>query len=348
MTDLALLEAWNISHEDYPIAGPARAQLAYLVRYGMLAPSSHNTQPWLFGITDEQVDLYLDRQRFLDAIDPHGRQLVMSCGAALLNLRIAAQRFGREDVVESFTGHRQGGRHMAPGAPMLLARLGLGRPRVPSPQEVQLFDAIPLRHTNRHPFALRPVSYRIAEELESEAAREDAWLVRLDPAAKRRAADLIAVADEVQYRDKRFRRELSRWLATGFSRRRDGIPVDAKNESALMSSPMLVRACDMSKSVATRERELASGAPLLVVIGTDGDRIDDWMRAGQAVQRVLLAARTYGLSASFLSQAVEVAEIRPRLAALTGRSGYPQVILRLGYGPDARPTPRRGLEEVLM
>lgn len=348
MNNPALLEAWSISHLDYPIAGPTRAQLAYLVRYGVLAPSSHNTQPWLFGIADDQIDLYLDRQRFLDAIDPHGRQLVMSCGAALLNLRIAARRFGREDVVEPWTGHRHEGRHLAPGAPLLLARIGLGRSIVPLPQDVQLFDAIPLRHTNRQPFALRPVSYRIAEDLASVVAHEGAWMVRLEPAAKRKAADLVAIADEVQYRDKRFRRELSSWLATGFSRRRDGVPTEAKNESALMSSPMLVRACDMSKSVAARERALATAAPLLVVIGTDGDRIDDWMRAGQAVQRVLLAARTYGLSASFLSQVVEVAEVRPRLAELTGRGGYPQVILRLGYGPNARPTPRRELEDVLL
>jgi hypothetical protein len=66
------------------------------------------------------------------------------------------------------------------------------------------------------------------------------------------------------------------------------------------------------------------------------------------MSRVLLQATADGLATSFLSQAVEVETLRPRLAALISHDGYPQLLLRVGYArrPE-RPSPRRPLREVL-
>ncbi len=346
MTKINSLDPWNISPLDYPSSAPLNEQLAFLVRYAILAPSSHNTQPWMFRIVDGGVDIFADTQRMLYVIDAKGRQLIMSCGAALFNLRTAIRRFGYRDHVdilldpELLEVRPQGDR------PILLARVTPGDKIAPDDMVRNLFDAIPHRHTNRKPFQLRPVSHQIATDLAAAAAEEGAWLVRLDPQAKRAAAALIAAADKVQYHDRDFRRELSDWLSPPRSQRADGIPSDVKGDSALMYEPMVVRTFDLGKRVAASEKDLAEGSPMLAVLGTADDSVRSWISTGQALQHLLLCARTHGLSASFLNQVVEVPEYREKLR-VPDKDGVPQLILRFGYGPEAEPTPRRALEEVL-
>jgi hypothetical protein len=82
------------------------------------------------------------------------------------------------------------------------------------------------------------------------------------------------------------------------------------------------------------------------VLGTDGDDPAAWLAAGQAMQRVLLEATLRGLSASFLNQALELEHFRRPFTQLA-RRGYPQLVLRFGYGPPAPATPRRAVAEVL-
>jgi hypothetical protein len=85
------------------------------------------------------------------------------------------------------------------------------------------------------------------------------------------------------------------------------------------------------------------------VLGTDSDGPAVWLAAGQALQRVLLRARAAEVWSSFLNQPIEVAELRPRVAEVIGREGeYPQLLLRLGYGPSIQPQPRRAVEQVLV
>jgi len=85
---------WNVSAGDFPEDGDAAERLTFLLRYAVLAPSGHNTQPWLFCVRDDIVDLYGDRAQALAVVDPDDRELTISCGAALFNLRVALRRFG--------------------------------------------------------------------------------------------------------------------------------------------------------------------------------------------------------------------------------------------------------------
>lgn len=338
---MAAPDVWSVSSIDYPHTEPTEDQLRYLLRYAILAPSSHNAQPWLFRISDASVHLYADRSRTLVIVDPEDRQLHMGCGAALLNLRLALRRFGRASIVTLMPWLRDSD---------YLARVRVGPPVTPTLRDHQLFESIPRRHTNRRPFELRPVSYQIFDELAAAAAAEGAWLVRLHPDDKARAAEIIAAADRIQFHDREFRKELADWLVAKGSRRRDGIPCQEKGYDGARSfaAPLLVRTFDRGDTEAARDHELATGSPLLVVLGTDGDGPADWLRAGQAMQRVLLTARIHGISASFLNQALELDQMRPQVRTIVGRPGFPQLILRMGYGPEASSTPRRSLRDVLM
>jgi hypothetical protein len=86
---------------------------------------------------------------------------------------------------------------------------------------------------------------------------------------------------------------------------------------------------------------------LLGVFGSENDEAGDWLATGQALSAMLLTARSKGVWAAFLNQPVEVAELRSLLRDTIGVRGYPQLVLRMGYAPAVRPTPRRPVPEVL-
>ncbi|HLJ67088.1 MAG TPA: nitroreductase [Chloroflexota bacterium] len=336
------LEGWRLDENDYPAAGPLSEQLHFILQYAVLAPSAHNTQPWLFAAGDEAVELYADRTRALPVIDPDDRELTISCGAALLNLRIALRRFGLEDVVELFPER---------GNDDLLARVWV-RPRwEPSAEDRLLFEAIPGRHTSRRPFERRDVPAALLAALEGEADDEGAWLhVVADDGQKAALAELISGAEVMLWEDRRYRRELAAWAHPRRTRRQDGIPGYASGLADLktfLGSPQSLSDVTEAKQ-GSRPSPDVTGPPALAVLGTDTDTPYDWLAAGQALERVLLRAQASGVSASFLNQPIEVDELRPRLRQLLNRHGYPQLMLRMGYGAEQRPTPRRPLHEVLI
>jgi len=343
VADLMLQPFVEALGEEFPITGTTRDKLRAVVRYAILAPSSHNTQPWVFRLYDEHLDLIADRSRRLPVVDPDDRELVISCGAALFNLRLALRHFGLVEHVETFPD---------PANEDLLARLTLQGSAEPSDEDHALFGTLRQRHTDRSPYKSRPVPEAVLEALAADATREGAWLVVLRGEATRRgAAELIAQGDRVQMADAQFRAELAAWMRPNGTHRRDGMPGFAHGLSDLSAAagPLIIRTFDIGKGRAAHDDALALGSPVLAVLGTDRDRPGAWLAAGQALSHILLRARLGGVSASFLNQPIEVANLRLPLQALVGRAGYPQLLLRLGYSLRARvrATPRRPAESVV-
>jgi len=244
------------------------------------------------------VDLYADRRQACPVVDPLDRELIISCGCALFNLRTAMLRFAALGGVEIFPSL---------GEVDLIARVWMGKQADISNDGRKLFGAITRRRTNR------------------QGARR-------------------------QWADNDFREELAQWIHSIRTPRDNGIPGHAFSVDDLMSSaePALVRTFDLGDGQAGQDEELAGGSPILAVLMTKKDNPRAWLAAGQALERILLLARGDNVWCSFLNQPVEVADLRPKLMSLMGHSGMPQIVLRLGYGDDITPTPRRPLEEVLI
>ncbi len=334
--------SWHVSEEDYPAAGTSEEKLRFMLNYAVLAPSGHNTQPWLFGVEDSEVKLYADRTRGLPVVDPEDRALVISCGAVLFYLRVAMRHFGYEDEVEVLPD---------PDDPDLLARVRLAPDHAETEEERSLFEAIPKRRSNRGPFEDRPVPGRLLVALQAAAWEEGAWLHLVEEeVAKHAVTELIAEGDRIQLADKRFRRELASWVHPNRTKSRDGVPGYAFGFGDLMSlaGPFVIRTFDTGKGQAAKDRQLAEGSPVLAILGTEGDTPPEWLATGQALASVLLRAKAEGVWASFLNQPIEVPELRPRLRDAIGQTGFPQLLLRMGYGGEVRPTPRRPAEEVLV
>lgn len=334
-----VLDPWTVEESEYPASHSDSEKLAFLLTYAVLAPSSHNSQPWRFRLTGGAAELLADRTRSLPVVDPEDRELTISCGAALYFLRAAIRHFGRRPLVETFPD---------PGEPDLLARVRLGPTERPTPEEELLFDAILRRRTNRSPFSDRMPPGWLLSALAEAAGDEGAWLRRVTGEETRHAvADLVSEGDRLQLADRDFRAELARWLHPNRSHSRDGIPGHAvgMGDLASLMGPLVVRTFDTGKGQAAKDRQLAEGAPVLAVLGTDEDTRPAWLQAGQALARVLLRARSAQLWGAFLNQPIEVPKLRPRLAALVG-GGWPQLLLRMGYGNETAPTPRRPVSEV--
>ncbi len=313
-----------------------------MLNFAILAPSSHNTQPWLFRLQGHEVELVADLNRSLPIIDPANRELIISCGAALHHLRLATRYFGYASKVDYFPNESY---------PELLARLSLGLSCETHTEDILLFNAIQKRRTNRMPFLPDPIPESLIDVLEQIAAREGVWFQCFrDDDTRYQVADLVSQADRTQWKDKRFRSELASWITPNHSPRRDGIPGYAQGHGDLIAQaePLIVRTFDLGKGQAAKDRDVALYSPMLAVLGTDGDTRMDWLKVGQALSAILLRARVEDVWASFLNQAVECPETRTSLGELTGREGNPQILLRLGFGPPVKPTPRRALQETML
>ncbi|MEI8255170.1 MAG: hypothetical protein WCJ30_05800 [Deltaproteobacteria bacterium] len=187
----------------------------------------------------------------------------------------------------------------------------------------------------------------LAEDAESEGA---SFKVVRDSSSRAAIVDLISLADRVQWSDPLFRDELASWSHPNRTESRDGLPGYALGLGAMASvfAPTIIRRFDAGNGRAASDRELATHSPVLAVIGTAGDAPSDWLAAGQALERILLRATIEGAAASFLNQPIELADLRPRVAEVAELTGFPQLILRIGYGPPDRGTPRRDAADVLV
>lgn len=312
------------------------------LEYAVLAPSSHNTQPWLFRIKDTNVEVYADRERVLQALDPEGRELIMSCGAALYILRLALRSFGYTETAELLPD---------PGSPRLLARVTLTGTGQPNKEDKRLFEAVPDRHTNRKAFESKSLDAALVNELELAAALEGAQLyLTRDERLRLSIAAMVATGDKEQWTDPNFRKDVAKWTHANRSKTPDGIPGYARNVGDVASylTPFIIRRFDLGGSEAAKDQELLEHSPAVAVLHTAADTPYSWLLGGQALAHVLLKARVHNVQASFFNQPIEIGTLRRQLKERLELKGYPQLLFRLGYAQEVKATPRREVDEVLL
>ena len=325
--------------DQVPAQGtPVDEVLRWCVGVAVRAPSKHNAQPWWFEVADGAVEVHADGARSMPVSDPDGRELVIGCGAAVYTLRLALRCAGWEPITVTFPKG---------AAFSVVARVAPGHRKPPSVEELALLTSVPERHTDRGPLDASAMAADVPFLLQRAAEREGATLQLLaSPGLRRTLADIVARADRAESTDPAFAAELRGWLRDHPSR--TGIPVEARGPGAAAAyrAAFVQRDFDVT-GAAHGDSEDGVDDPLPAVLWTDGDHPGDWLRAGQALQAVLLAATEAGVHASFLNQPLEIPSLRAALRQDLALPGFPQMVLRLGVGHAAVPTPRRPVDDVV-
>jgi nitroreductase len=300
------------------------------------APSVLNTQPWRFRVVrGEFAELIADYDRRLRVIDPRGRSLHVSCGAALFNLRLAALVSGYRPLVWLLPDPDD--------QPAILAVLRTAETATTSVRARAMYDDIPARRTNREPYSGKRVPPAVLAELRAAAAPEGASLVPLGRNSSAELREHVAIADEELAKDHDYLAEIAAWTAGPC--RYDGMP-SAVLGPRPQNDPAPIRDFGVARPGRSRPTAEFEQWPQLAVLTPLGDGPLDWLRAGQALERVLLTASLLGVSVSFLNQPLDLRDMRGRTDP-RHRRGHAQMILRLGYGPAVPRAPRRPPAELL-
>ncbi len=330
--DDAGLEPWRVSQDDFPARGTRSEQLRFLLRYAILAPSSHNTQPWRFSVSNSHIDVFTDGDRWLKVADADGRELRLSIGCALENLLIAAEHFGLKHQVTYLPDA---------GSEELVATVRIDSDGSPSPlRPPVLFDMLAVRRTSHLEHDGRSISDNVQERLRECCVEEGIHLYLTSAVAtKRRIDELIVRADLIQFADPAFRKELAYWIGEGVF-----------GTSRLMSKllKMTVARINMGRSQSQRDSALVMSSPVFGIFGSSGDDWTTQIKMGQVFERMCLLAASMNLWTQPMSQIVELPELRDEVARIIPeRDIVPEHPFRLGYAAPPAPTPRRPLEQVV-
>jgi hypothetical protein len=335
MTTSSKRPPWEVSLQDFPSALPIQEQLEFLLQYAILAPSTKNTQPWRFSIGEDTVALFADLTRWQPVSDRGRRELYISMGCALENLLVAAEQFGFGHSVTYFP---------EPENEELVATVTLHPGGTPSPCRTGISLAtIAERRTQHGMYRQTPIDHEVRRRLLLCCA-DDGLRVDLteDRSIRNRVLELNLHADEMDFANPEFRKELGYWMSKG------GLA-----GSRLLSrlAGLVVSHVDVGRTISKRNAAILASAPLVGLISARRDDRVSQVKTGQALERVWLLATRLAIGLQPMSQALEIPSLRTGLARVCPEQGWiPEQVFRVGYPlcPQRGHTPRRPVSEVLL
>jgi hypothetical protein len=326
------------------VVGAERAvaeMASHVVGEAVWAPSVHNTQPWWFSVSSAGLSLYADPARQLAVADPAGREMLISCGAALFTARLALRAVGyipRTQILPD------------PAQPLLVARLSWERGPAPTGYERLLHAQVRVRRTHRGAFDLLPLAPQLVAVLQERADRYGAMLhVVTDEGTRGALAEVVQEAERALELDSAHVRELAAWTSPPGSMRADGVPAGAYPARAERTFPYFPGR-DFARGRGWGRPPLSTipgrSAGVVCVLATRSDQPADWVNAGQALQSILLTSAAFGVAAALHSQPFELGWGRELTGSRTGPC--PQLLLRLGTTIQTAAGVRRSPGSVLV
>jgi hypothetical protein len=330
----ASLQVWDVLERDFPNNSSSEEKLIFLLNYAILAPSNYNSQPWLFNVSEGEIQVLADKSAWLKVADADRREQYISLGCALENLIIAAEHFGYNCSVSYF-----------PGPSDLVATVSLtANSTFPSDSNSRLFYAMTSRQTNRNPYEPKTISKADLETIKNLCIDPDVGVfITNDSAVKRSFQEFVVEADGILYSNVNYKSELGRWL---------GLGVMGPTGLQAKMDQMAVVFLDVGPEQTKKDSMLINSTPYLGFIGTANNDSVSSVKAGRTLERFWLGATALGISLHPMSQALEVAETKENLTGLLPSSSQMRQVqqaFRLGYAESANDhSSRRPLQEVLI
>jgi hypothetical protein len=329
-------QSWLVNEAAFPQTGSLAERVLYLCRYGLLAPSVHNTQPWQFRVDGATLHISFAAERLLDAGDPTGRERWLSLGACVETLVVAGRHFGLVGVPRPVRPEAEG--------------VMIDWTEAQAEPDDLLLAAITARTSNRAPYADRHVhSWQLERIRESYQHPDLKIVVRSDRRLIGLVARLTGHAIGLALSNPRFKHELAGLLRPNWTDQPNGMPGFSTEISSARSAmeAWLMKHAPMAARQAAKERRTMHRSAALVLVFSRGDTKPYWLEAGRAYQHCGLVAASLGLSQATTAAVVEASDYHLDVEATCHTDFRLQTTMRLGYGPVRHHAPRFQLKDLL-
>ena len=314
-------------------------QLGNVIGLACRAPSLHNSQPWRWVFVNGALQLFADHSRVGRHTDSTGREVILSCGAALDHLLTAAASAGWQATVERYPDPHD---HDHVASVVFQSSGSAGE------HAHRLAEAISSRRTDRLAFAAPEQWAELEPQLHALVRDTSTHLDVIDDDARPLLADASRQSEEHRRDEASYRYELLWW--TGHSGTDDGVPSSALPSAAEASHVDVAREFPAYGS-GDRRPQVDRDQSRILVLSTYDDSRENTLRCGEALSRLLLECTAAGLATCTLTHMIEQHSSREIVRRLTGRRAEPQVLIRVGRAAEVNPpparTPRRPLADVL-
>ena len=291
------------SWKPAPLVNPKSTRLCepvvdYILQAAIRAPSGDNCQPWRFRVDQNRISLYLKPEIDRSLFNVEQYASLIACGAAVENMCLAASRYGFEARVSLFPHSPE---------PLRVADVDF---EAADRAEDPLQSFIPDRHTNRTVYDGRAVSARILATLKAQCDGFPGVALDLmtDRKRLRQIARLVWQADRIRLENRHLHAhfmQMVRFSTNEALRLRDGLPLG--NLEAGKGGEMFLRAtrpwaamnaCNhlgASRLIARISFNGINQASAVGLVKCGDLTPDSFLRGGQALQRIWLAATREGL-----------------------------------------------------
>ncbi|MEA3399114.1 MAG: hypothetical protein U9R00_01215 [Patescibacteria group bacterium] len=313
-----------------------------ILSYAIRAPSTHNSQPWLFKLKESGVSVFFDSKLKLNKVDKDGRDLFISIGCMLENMKIAANNLGFNAKIEFKINEEH----------QYIADVYFFENNNLLFDNKKLFKYIKRRVNARGSFELEKIDNDILNKIEEINSKFNN--ISLEIVTEKEKIKKIAFLTEKSmhyaYKDTDFRKEMSNWMNSNISRKKEGLPGHSLKMSFLMSLliPFIVKYFNIGKILGKKNFQSISSAPLMMLFSAK-DEARNWIEVGRSAQKIMLFLQSEGFQTSIYVGSIEIGNLHKKVEQYFGLKNRSQFILLAGHIKGThRVTPRHDLSKKIL
>jgi len=321
----------NINPKKFYSLKNNRDRIKFLLQYAILAPSTHNSQPWLFKIHDSYCEIFKDESKYLIEADSKGRNLYISLGCCVENIIVAAKYFEvfKEIIIEPIT-------HLKNKTLVVTIRFkNLSKVNNKNVIYQELFDAISRRATNRGLFKNIKIPASIIYNINKIKHSKD--LNNHIIVDKKNIIDIAEITKNAigeLYSKKRFREELSSWIYPDYKNRKEGISTKSLRIPFFLSIffSQILKLFNISNSISYLNYKSIASLSSICIISSSKDSETIWLEVGRFAQRILLHTTTVNIDTYISVAAIDVNFYANKIKKILHTDKTPHFLIGLGYG----------------